>query len=386
VKPLRVALVLATSTGGVGTHVAALTSGLIAAGHTVSVYGPQATDRQFDFADAGADFVPVEIPASPQPSDLRAVRALRKALAEASPDIVHAHGLRAGFIAGSARPAGVPLVVTWHNAVLAGGLRARAYHLLQRRVARTADVTMVVSEDLVDRARALGAKDVRLATVAAPDRLPSHRTPAEVRVELGIEDDAPLVLSVGRLHPQKAHHVLIEASVRWLDRRPVPFVAIAGSGPSFLDLTQQISDTGAPVRLLGHRGDVGDLLAAASIVVITSIWEGHPVFVQEAMRAGVPVVATGVGGLPEVVGDGAELVPVGDVDAIDVAVRGLLDDPARHAEAAARALARAAELPTADDDLSQVIGVYEELTGEPAETGEHQADAAEHAPDGTDGR
>ncbi len=195
--------------------------------------------------------MPVEIPSSPQPGDLRAVRSLRRALSENPPDVVHAHGLRAGLVAGWARPTGVPLVVTWHNAVLAGGLRARAYHLLERRVARIADVTLGASSDLVDRARSLGAADARLGAVAAPTLHRALRAPADVRAELGLETGVPLVLSVGRLHPQKGYETLIAAAAKWRDRVPAPVVAIAGSGPAFLTLTAQISDSGAPVLLLG---------------------------------------------------------------------------------------------------------------------------------------
>src|SRR5690606_16532069 len=101
-----------------------------------------------------------------------------------------------------------------------------------------------------------GAGDVRLAPVAAPLLPPPARSRAAVRAELRVEGDRPLVLSVGRLHPQKGYDVLIAAAARWRDRRPRPAVVIAGQGPSYLDLSARISATRAPVTLLGHRGDV----------------------------------------------------------------------------------------------------------------------------------
>src|SRR6185503_11200070 len=103
---------------------------------------------------------------------------------------------------------------------------------------------------------------------------------------------------------------------------------IAGTGPAYRQLAAQILSARAPVTLLGHRDDVGDLLAAADLAVVTSVWEARQFFAQEAMRAGTPLVATSVGGLPDLVGDAARLVPPGDVDALDVAVRELLGDPA----------------------------------------------------------
>jgi glycosyltransferase involved in cell wall biosynthesis len=357
----NVALVLASSTGGIGRHVASLAAGLVQGGHAVTVYAPEAAGRQFGFEAVGAGFVPVEIPASPQPGDLRAVRGLRRALSEHSPDVVHAHGLRAGLVAGWARPAGVPLVVTWHNAVLAGGLRARAYHLMERRVARIADVTLGASADLVDRARSLGATDARLGAVAAPTLDRALRAPADVRAELGLEPEVPLVLSVGRLHPQKGYETLIAAAAKWRDRIPAPVVAIAGSGPAFLSLTAQISDSGAPVLLLGHRDDVPDLLAAATIGVISSVWEARQLFAQEAARAGLPLVSTAVGGMPELLGDAAVFVQAGDVTELHDAVIDLLADPARRAELITDGLAQAARWPSDVDTITQVVDVYREL-------------------------
>jgi glycosyltransferase involved in cell wall biosynthesis len=364
----RVALVLASSTGGIGRHVASLARGLSGRGERVTVVGPAATGRLFDFA---GEFVPVAVSAHP-----RAVPVLRRVLIQARPDVVHAHGLRAGLVAGLARPHGrwpataetrphrgaTPLVVSWHNAVLASGLRGYLGRLMERRVARTADITLGASADLVARALALGARDVRPGPVAAPPLAPPVRSAAEVREELGAAPDQPIVLSVGRLHPQKGYDVLIAAAARWS-----ALVAIAGTGPDYMRLAAQASAARAPVVLLGHRTDVSDLLGAADLAVVTSVWEARQLFAQEALRAGVPLVATSVGGLPELVGDAAVLVPPGDVDALDAAVAGLLADPARRAELAARGRERAATWPTEEQVVDRIQAVYTELTGQPAE-------------------
>ncbi|MBQ1062020.1 MULTISPECIES: glycosyltransferase family 4 protein [Micromonospora] len=359
--PGSVALVLASSTGGVGQHVRSIAGGLTEAGASVLVCGPAATEEQFGFTGVGARFTPVEIPASPTPGDARAVTALRRALADTPVDVVHAHGLRAGLVAALARPT-APLVVTWHNAVLAKGLRGAASRLVERIVARSVRVALGASADLVDRAAALGAADARLAPVAAPTLPPPGRRRAAVRAEFGVTADRPLILSVGRLHPQKRYDVLIDAAARWRTRIPAPVVVIAGSGPAYLPLAARISAARAPVTLLGHRTDVADLLAGADLAVVTSDWEARQLFAQEALRAGVPLVATAVGGLPELVGDGAVLVPPGDVDAVDAAVRDLLDDPVRRAEVGRRGLARAATWPTEADTVAALADLYAELT------------------------
>jgi glycosyltransferase involved in cell wall biosynthesis len=349
---VSVALVLASSTGGIGTHVATLAGGLVDGGTPVTVLGPAATQDRFDFTGRGASFVPVEVTAA------GGVIALRRALATLHPDVVHAHGLRAG-LAASLATTGAPLVVTWHNGLGRGWLRG----LLERRVARGADVTLGASTELVARARQLGGRDVRPGPVAAPELPAPSRAPAALRAELGLERDQPMVLSVGRLHPHKGYHVLIAAAARWRTRTPEPVLVIAGGGPAHGRLTAMIAATHAPVRLLGHRDDVADLLAAADLAVVTSVLEARQLFAQEALRAGVPLVATAVGGLPELVGDAAVLVPPGDVDAVDAAVTALLADPARRAELARLGRAQAATWPTQAQVLDQIRAVYAGLTG-----------------------
>jgi glycosyltransferase involved in cell wall biosynthesis len=376
---MRVALVLASSTGGIGRHVASLASGLHESGHDLTVYGPAAAEEQFAFTRLGAAFQPVEIPARPRPADAAAVRELRRALRLQQPAVIHAHSLRAGVVAalarsGALRPEGtsraktvLPLVVTWHNLMLADGLRARVYRPLERYLARATTVTLCASGDLVERARELGAKDVRLAAVAAPVLPPPVRAAQEVREELGLVAGQPLVLSVGRLHPQKGYDVLVSAAARWRDRAPRPMVAIAGSGPAYMDLAARISAARAPVTLLGHRNDVAELLEAADLAVVTSVWEARQLFAQEALRAAVPLVATRVGGIPDLVGDAAVLIQPHDVDAVDRAVRELLDDPERRRDLSERARRQAATWPTEDDTLRQVLEVYAELAPEPAQ-------------------
>ncbi|GIF00950.1 glycosyltransferase family 4 protein [Paractinoplanes rishiriensis] len=356
-----VALVLASSTGGIGQHVASLARGLRAAGCEVLVCGPAATDELFGFSASGAPFVAVEIPANPGAQDAGAIRQLRTALASRPIDVVHAHGLRAGFVAGMARP-GVPIIVTWHNAVLAKGLRGQASALVERIVARGATLTLGASEDLVTRAAALGARNARLGAVAAPTLTPPRRSRAAVRAEFRLRPETPMILSVGRLHPQKRYDLLVDASARWRELNPAPVVVVAGSGPSYMSLAQRASEKHAPFYLLGRRSDVPDLLTGADLAVVTSDWEARQLFTQEALTAGVPLVTTAVGGLPGLVGDAAVLVPPGDVDALDKAVRDLLADPDRRADLAARGVRRATTWPGEADTVDAVRAAYAEVT------------------------
>jgi glycosyltransferase involved in cell wall biosynthesis len=367
----RIAEVLATSTGGVGTHVRSVLPALATAGAAAVVCGPAATDRLFRFPDA-AQFRPVEISAGLAPlTDARAVGRLRAALADV--DLVHAHGLRAGLVAAAARRLGGPrrpLVLTLHNALPEGGGPLRAVlRAAERATIRDADVVLAASGDLAANARRLGAPDVRVAPVSAPPLPAPQRTRAEVRADLGVADGRPLVVAVGRLHPQKGYDVLLDAVARWAGdaRLPAPpLVAIAGDGPLEADLAARIAAEQLPVRLLGRRGDVADLLAAADLCVLPSRWEARSLTAQEALRSGTPLVATRTGGLPELLGDAAELVPVGDPAALAEAVVGLLADPARAAALTAAGRARAAGWPDEAATARGLVALYRELLGAPA--------------------
>ena len=358
----RVALILATSTGGVGQHVRMLAAGLRAAGDAVAALGPQATEDLFGFRRAGAAFAPVEISVGAEPiGDTKALLRLRGLVRHA--DVVHAHGLRAGLLAAVAlrtmrrRPA---LVTTVHNLVLDKGRRARAYDVLEPIAVRHADVVLGVSADIEDRARAQGARDVRHAYVPAPELRPPGRSAEDVRTELQAHG-RPLVVVVARLHPQKGYPVLLDAAAGWTTRYPVPLVVAAGSGPAHDQLAARIANEGLPVRLLGHRSDVADLLAAADVVVLPSQWEGQPLTVQETLRAGVPLVATAVGGIPAMVGDAAMLVPYGDAAALSAAVSRVLDDDDLRRSLGIRGRAQALSWPTEEQTVEQVSELYDEV-------------------------
>lgn len=296
----------------------------------------------------------------PRRSDPAAVAALRAACAGA--DVVHAHGLhaavRAALAIGGRR---IPLVVTWHTRAHAEGARRSLLHLLERRAVRAAAVVLATSSDLVDRARARGARDARLAPVAAPrPPLPAGPPADKVRAELGAVE-RPLIVALGTLVPHHGYDTLLDAAAAWCLLDPVPLVAVVGEGRERAALRRRITAEGLPVELLGDRPDAAALLAAADVAVLPSRWESRSTVAQQALRAGVPLVATAVGGTPELVGDAAVLVPYADAAALAAEVARLLGDPAERDRLAAAGARQAASWPTEDDTVAQVLCVYDEL-------------------------
>ena len=347
-----VCLVLGASTGGLGRHVRVLVEALVAARAQVSVAGPADTLSRFGYAAAGAGVVQAAGPAG--------LPRLRSAVAGA--EVVHAHGLTAGLLAGVATSRAVPFAVTWHNAAFGGRARRGAQAAAEHYLARRATVTLCVSPDRVRRAAACGGRP-RLIPVGAA-RLPAtRRSRRQVRADLGVGDRA-LLVCVARLAPQKGLDVLIEAA-SLLARHPRrPLVVIAGEGPLQARLASRIADSAAPVRLLGPRSDVADLLAAADLAVLPSHWEGSPLAAHEALQAGCPLVATAVGGVPALTGaDAALLVPPGDPRALARALAGLLDDEEAAQALARRGLCRARDWPDAARSAASVLDVYAQLLG-----------------------
>lgn len=363
---LHVLQLTGTTTGGAGRHAQDLTAGLRESGHRVVLAGP---------ADVVATTKPptrvVDIAERPRPADLRAIGRIR-ALAR-SADVLHAHGLRAGALAalaltGRRRPG---LIVTLHNKPV-GGVRVRAVGaVLERLVARRAQVILGVSGDLVARARALGAAHAERALVPAPfppgqgtgddDPGPGPEALMALRRELDLPEDAPVVLTLARLAPQKGLDLLVEAAALLVEQVPQVHWLVAGGGPMQDDLRRRAAEAGLPVHVLGHRSDAPELLALADVVVSTSSWEGQPLNLQEALRAGRPIVATDVGGTGEVTGDAALLVPYGDAAAMAERISAVLTDTALATDLGAAARRRRGELPSRADTLAQVRRCYRTL-------------------------
>lgn len=375
---MRVVIVLGTSTGGVGTHVAALARSLARAGDTVGVIGPAQTQEQFGFDDRPRiRFAPLDIGTSLGPGDLAAVTRLVRLVTTFRADVVHAHGFRASLVTLGAlslmrkRPG---FVSSWHNTLMGRGRRAHLEKTVATAIARGADLVLGASEDLVELARGLGAERSRFAPAASPPPGPAEDVNASLLRSsltraLGIPRTSTLLLAVGRIAPQKDYDVLVDALADISRDHPEAQCLIAGSADAAEQerLTRRIEDHAQQgrrprVHFLGQRTDVADLNHVSDVFLLSSRWEARALVLQEAMLAGRAILATATGGTPGLVGDAGILVPPGDPRAFAAGLRRLLADPALRAELGARAAQRARDLPDEDEASRTVRAAYAEVS------------------------
>ncbi|HYH61150.1 MAG TPA: glycosyltransferase [Solirubrobacterales bacterium] len=247
-------------------------------------------------------------------------------------DVLHSHMFGSnswGAILG--RLCRVPVIVAHEHMWSFDGSRSR--HFLDRDlIGRGCDLFLTVSEQ--SRRSMIELEGVNPSKLEAlrngiPDRPAGDG--ARIRKDLGIGSDEPVVGSVGLLREEKAFEVLVEAAKVLAEEDRTFRLLIVGDGPERDKIERAITtfELSGKVILTGMRQDVPDLLAAMDVAVCSSDWEGGPLSILEYMQAGLPVVATEVGGIPEMVTDGVtgRLVPKRDPTAMAEAIGTLLDDP-----------------------------------------------------------
>lgn len=325
----RVLEVLSHSAGGIAKHVAALQKWLDGTdGLTVDVAAPADLPVRMPRAP-----ISLEIPRGPLGHRV-ARRDVSRVVHNGHYDVVHAHGLRAAMDAGKACAGTTVLrVATVHNLVrpeISGAVKARAYRRAERIAVRANDRVLAVSEDIARHLRRVSdGGDVEVLHLGVEPPAPPSKDRAGVRRELGVPDGKPLIACVARLDPQKALHVLVDAAV---SLREATFVVI-GTGPLHDELIARAGDSGVGDRILflGWRDDVTDVVAAADAFCLSSVWEGVPLAAQEAIALDVPVVATDVGGMRDLIEDGVSgrLVAPGDARGLASALEEVLQEPSR---------------------------------------------------------
>jgi glycosyltransferase involved in cell wall biosynthesis len=357
--PLRIALMIeCDGPGGAELMILELAKELRARGHTVLPVGLSNGTGWLGARFVAAGFEPASFELT-RPLDLAAVRALTSILRDFRADVVHSHEFTmAIYGAAAAKRAHARHVITMHGGLYyATAWRRRA--ALRWAMRRSAALVGVSDATASALQRNLGIARSKLHVV--PNGIPLRTgVRARLRSELALAPGELLIVSVGNLYAVKGHAVLIDALATLRDRAGWR-LAIAGRGEEEPRLRAQAATAsiGDRVHLLGFRDDVADILAAGDVFTMPSLSEGLPLALVEGMSFGLPVVVTGVGGVPEVVTDGVEglIVPPSDPGALATALAELLQNASRRQQMGAAARTRAVR----DYALSTMADRYERL-------------------------
>lgn len=299
--------------------------------------------------------------------DLRAWGPLLTLLREEKTDVLHAHMFGSslwGAIIG--RLARVPVVIA-HEHGSPPDLPKVRRDLDRYVIGRSVDAYLAVSE--IERRQLVDDRGIPShKTRVLPNGIeaPTVDASRDVRAELGIAPDAPVLGAVGVLRPEKAHAVLLRAAARLLPTTPGLRVVIVGDGEERETLEPLAEELGLgdAVLFTGIRTDVPEILRAFDVAVNASHREGSPLSVMEYMEAGLPVVATAVGGVPEIIQDGVHgrLVEPGDDEALAAAIADVLADREAAAEMGRRGRERRREHFDLGAVARRLEALYEELT------------------------
>jgi glycosyltransferase involved in cell wall biosynthesis len=383
IKVLRV--IARLNVGGPALHVSYLTQGLADRGYdTTLVAGALARGEEsmaYVAEHRGVRVEPLDDlhrEISPL-RDARAIIRLARIMRRERPVILHTHTAKAGAVgriaalfAGGARPR--IIVHTFHGHVLRGyfnPLVALGFRLLERWLARFTTSLIAVSPEVRDDLVQLGVAPkekfvvVRLG-ISLDERVGGNSDVRdETRRVLGVKPETFVVGWVGRMTAVKRTDDVLLAFRRLYDDHADSYLCLVGDGPDRAHLERYAHALGVAQRclFLGYQDDVARFYAAMDVLLLPSANEGTPVSVIEALAAGRPVVATRVGGVPDVVRDGTDgfLVEVGDIDGLAAHLVELARDPGRRTEMGERGRARVFERYAVDRLVDDVDRLYRSL-------------------------
>jgi glycosyltransferase involved in cell wall biosynthesis len=375
---LKVLMIVESSGGGTGRHVLDLAEGLIARGVEVHViYSPLRADRLFLDRLAKIDglrTLSLPMRTGPHPRDIGVVRAVRRYLRAFGPfDAIHGHSSKGGAIARlAAFGTGVPALYTLHGLIMMDPSLARwkwlFYLAIELMLSRRTARIIAVSPEEARAAVRVGLGRSRVVTI--PNGIgPLKLTPRhEARHIMGVDDDALVIGFVGRLVEQKAPEVLVRAFAATAKVAPHARLAMVGAGPLDKPLRELAWRLGIADKIiwLGERDSRG-VFAGFDVFALSSLKEGLPYVVLEALVVGLPVVATSWAGVEILVEPGVNgaVVPPGDDRAFARALIDLATSPSRMTRYAAASRARAAEL-TIDAMVERTLEAYQSLSESPA--------------------
>ncbi len=364
--PVRLLLVVdSLEVGGAERHVVDLAVMLAREGYEVMVASSVAGGLSEALGKANVPVRPLLDKLVKRSVSVAFARELRRLIREERFDLVHAHIYASATAAAIAvLGTGVPLVITEHTEALWQGRRERwASRRVYRRAEHIIAVSSAIRQRLIER-DAVPPDRITIihnAVIPAPDTSQSA-LPGDLR-------EGPLVGVVARLQPEKGVANFLRAAARVCTAVPDARFLVAGDGPlreELLDLAGRLG-VGERVRFLGYRADARALVGLLDVLVVPSLTEGTPLIVLEAMAAGIPVVASAVGGIPDQIRHNKEglLIPAGDPAALADALLELLQDPARARSLGEAALRRADSEFNHSTMVRRIEAVYHAALGRP---------------------
>jgi glycosyltransferase involved in cell wall biosynthesis len=368
-RPLRVhALIDSLSWGGAELLLGDLAIGVAAHGIELSVAHLYEADDSPSAARLRAAGVDPQLVAVGGLLDPRSVSRVRAHLVAQRPDVVHTHLQYADMLGGAAaRTLGVPAVCTLHVIDPEAGARNRLRGQLAGAARRRCHERVLTVSDHVRRAYLAAGADRGTHVVTVHNGVAARAEPgvgAGVRAELGIGADELVVAIVAVLRPGKGHDVAIAAVDALRDRFPGLRLLIAGDGPARPEVAAAAARLGDAAVMAGHRGDVMALLDAADVLLHPSAADAFPTILLEALAAGVPILATAVGGIPEIVEDersGLLVPPPPDARVLIPPLARLLGDRELRRRLAAHGRERFAAEFTAERWGERLRAVYHEV-------------------------
>jgi glycosyltransferase involved in cell wall biosynthesis len=336
VKPLRLlAIMEATSITGPAKNLLEFASLAQADGvETTIATFVRGEESNLFVETARRQSIPVHTVPERSPYDRATLGALAALVSRVKPDVIQTHAVKSHFLT---RLAGLPQRAPWiafHHGYTWPALRARLYNEFDRWSLRAAIKVLTVSRPFQCELEGKGVRAERIEIIhnaIRPDWGWQVRRPdaaAALRAELKIAPDRKVILIVGRLSREKDHLTLLEA-VNRLRTRLSPWLVIVGEGPERSRIERKIRALGLEdyVCLTGQQKSAEPYYGIADVAVLSSLSEGSPNALLEAMAAKVPVVATAVGGIPEIVthGESALLVEPGDARSMADSIGRLLD-------------------------------------------------------------
>jgi len=307
------------------------------------------------------------------PFDWRVIRSLARTCREERVEIWHGHDYKSnalGLVLNRFRP--MRLVTTVHGWVK-HTRRTPLYYGIDRLCLKRYEVVLCVSVDLYEACLEAGVPKERcvlLENGVDVDHFRRRRTVAEAKRDLGIPDGRLLIGAMGRLSEEKAFDLLIRAVDRLIASGRDIELRIAGEGDQLAALENLIHELnrGDRIRLIGFQRDAISFFESMDLFALSSLREGLPNVVLEAMALGVPIVATRIAGIPRLIQDGENglLVPPGSVDELVEALGSLIGDPARRSKFAAAGRETVERHHGFAARMDKVRDIYDRLLGGPS--------------------